>query len=409
MIEMAKAQEYWDRHLSKKEPDTQRGYRDQFKRFLERTGLSAEELYEMQKRSEAAEDPRDTGEVVDLVIQHIKWMETEGLKAGTIKNFVITMNMFFKVNKCDGFEVPKEDVPFADPDGQYVITKAQLRKVWDSTAKEFKLRNRAMIMLAKDIGLRIGDIAEITVREYLEAEDLTGEKFPVEDNGREIMVRGDGFKRWVKPIVTRKMRRNAYPHIGPESIEAVDAYIEERQTRSGKKYPVTHGWKTVMRVFPVFDVDQKLFLGRSGRPLSKDALGTQVKRLCDGLAKISAHSFRKYHRTMLEGAGMPEGWVKKLQGKAASVYSQPEKTGHLTGKYIQCYHALKAFYKDDQEVNNLQEKVMELEEKLADATRNDVQQQVADQQRIIEDMQKSLEAINRRDAERIEWEKLREA
>ncbi|GAH99947.1 unnamed protein product, partial [marine sediment metagenome] len=79
-----------------------------------------------------------------------------------------------------------------------------------------------------------------------------------------------------------------------------------------------------------------------------------------------------------------------------------------TGKYIQCYHALRVFYKDDEEVNALQEKVMELEEKLAEASRNDVQHQVAEQQLIIEDMQKALEAINRRDAERRDWEKLRE-
>ncbi|GAH99941.1 unnamed protein product, partial [marine sediment metagenome] len=69
--------------------------------------------------------------------------------------------------------------------------------------------------------------------------------------------------------------------------------------------------------------------------------GQQFERLCADFAKISAHSFRKFHRSMLEGAGMPEAWVKKLQGKAASVYSQPEKTGHFTGKYIQWYHALR--------------------------------------------------------------------
>jgi len=405
---MAKAQAYWDRHLDRKDPDTSRGYRNHFDRFLERIGLTAEELYEMQKKAEAAEDPRDTGEVANLAVQHIKWMEAEGYKAGTIGNFVTTINVFFIVNKCDGFEIPKEEIPFADHDGQHVITKSQLRRAWDRTGEEFKMRNRAMIMVAKDIGLRIGDIAEITVREYLEAEDLTGQKFPVEDNGREIFFRGDGFKRWVKPIVTKKANRNAYTHIGPEAIEAVDAYIEERRHRSGERYPIIHGGRTEMRAYPVFDVDQKLFLGRGGHPLSKEALGQQFERLCEGFVKISAHSFRKYHTTMLEGAGMPEAWVKKLQGKAASVYSQPEKTGHLTGKYIQCYHALRAFYKDEEEVSNLQEKVMELEERLAKASRNDVQQQVADQQRIIEDMQKSLEAINRRDAEKREWEKMRE-
>jgi len=406
---MARAETYWERHLSRRGPDTRRGYRNQLERFLERTGLSYEELYRLQRRAEEAEDPRDTGEVVELAVQHMRWMESEGWKAGTIKNFVTAINVFFSVNKCDGFEIPKVDVPFADPDGQHVITKAQIGRAWDRTGEEFKIRNRAMIMLAKDIGLRIGDVAEITVREYLAAEDLTGQRFPVEDNGREIMVRGDGFRRWVRPIVTRKRRRNAYPHIGSESIEAVDAYIEERRIRSGKRYPVTHQSRTEMRLYPVFDIDQKLFLGRAGRPLSKDALGQQFERLCDGFAKISAHSFRKYHRTMLEGAGMPEGWVKKLQGKAASVYSQPEKTGHLTGKYIHCYNALKVFPKDDEEVNALQDKVTELEERLAEASRNDVQRQVADQQRIIEDMQKSLEAINRGVMEqRAERDKLRE-
>ncbi|MBU0964700.1 hypothetical protein KKC06_06700, partial [Patescibacteria group bacterium] len=168
---MKTAQEYWERHLNKKDPDTSKGYRKHFDRFLERTGLSAEELYEMQRRAEAAEDPRDNGEVAELVVEHMKWLEAEGLKAGTVKNFVTAMNVFFKINKCDGFEISKEDIPFADHDGQHVITKAQLRKVWDRTSEEFKIRNRAMIMLAKDIGLRIGDVAEITVREYLEAED----------------------------------------------------------------------------------------------------------------------------------------------------------------------------------------------------------------------------------------------
>ena len=406
---MAKAQTYWDRHLDRKDPETARSYRNHFDRFLERTGLSAEELYEMQRSAEEAEDPRDADEVVDIAVRHIKWMEAEGYKGGTIGNFVTTMNMFFKANKCDGFEIPKEDVPFADHDGQNVITKAQIRTVWDRTGEEFKLRNRGMTMIAKDIGLRIGDVAEITVREYMEAEDLTGQRFPVEVNGREIMVRGDGFKRWMRPIVTRKRRRNAYPHLGPESIEAVDAYIEERQRRSGERYPVTHGGRTEMRLYPVFELDQKLFLGRGGRALSKEAMGQQFERLCDGYAKISAHSFRKYHTTMLEGAGMPQAWVKKLQGKATSVYSQPEKTGHLTGKYIHCYNALKVFYKDDEEVNALQDKVMELEERLAEATRNDVQRQVAEQQSMIEDMQRSLEAINRRDAERREWERRRES
>ena len=409
---MANALSYWERHLDRKAPDTVKGYRKHFNRFIERTGLTAEELYEMQKRAEKAEDPRDTGEAVDLVVDHIKWMMAEGYSAGTIGLFVTAINVFFNVNKCEGFDIPKEDIPFADHDGQHVITKAQLRKVWDRTGEEFKLRNRAMVMMGKDIGLRIGDMAEITVREYLEAEDLKGQSFPVEENGREIMVKGDGFKRWVKPIVTKKRRRNAHTHLGPESVEAIDAYIDERQRRSGKRYSVVHGGNTEMRLYPVFDVEQKLFLGRAGRPLSTDALGQQFERLCGDYAKISSHSFRKYHRTMLEGAGMPEAWVKKLQGKAASVYSQPEKTGQLTGKYIHCYHALMVFYKDNEEVNALKDTVTELTSKLEEVSQNGVKQQIAEQQMkiaeqqiMMDEMQKSIEIINKRVIERRIFEK----
>ena len=40
---------------------------------------------------------------------------------------------------------------------------------------------------------------------------------------------------------------------------------------------------------------------------------------------------------------MPEQWIKKLQGKAADVYSKPEESGKLTEAYVEAYDSLRVF------------------------------------------------------------------
>jgi len=88
-----------------------------------------------------------------------------------------------------------------------------------------------------------------------------------------------------------------------------------------------------------------LFIDRTWKRITEKSLSRLLKYIGmkTGSRKISGHSLRKFHRTRLEGAGMPEGWVKRLQGKKASVYSHPEETGELTEKYVDCYHALRIF------------------------------------------------------------------
>lgn len=59
------------------------------------------------------------------------------------------------------------------------------------------------------------------------------------------------------------------------------------------------------------------------------------------------------------------------------------------------------------EVETLRAVVKGLQEELAEVSSNGIQLRVAEQQRMIDEMQKSLEAINRRDEERRDWEKQR--
>ena len=57
--------------------------------------------------------------------------------------------------------------------------------------------------------------------------------------------------------------------------------------------------------------------------------------------RVSAHSFRKFHKTALEGAGVPAEWVLLLEGKSASVYSRPQDGPELLEAYVNAYDSLR--------------------------------------------------------------------
>lgn len=343
---MATAESYWDKYLANKMPDTARGYRTKFDAFLKFTGLTHEKVFEMQKLAGVAEDPREGDLVVDLTLSFIKHLTEAGYAAGTIAGHVSVIKMFMESNKITSFLMPRDAVPYVDADGSHVITKDQFLLAWDSVSQEFKFRNRAILAFLKDSGLRIGDVSRITIRDYMALEDI-----------------GDGFKKCGVALMTRKRKRLAYLHLGPEATEAIEKYLEHRKNSSGKEYTIKNLGRIETRTYPVYDEGQAIFLGRGGKAMSVDSLGQVLSRILRPFRKVTAHSLRKFHTTNLQGAGMPEGWVKKLQGKAASVYNQPEKNGKLTAKYIECYDALRAF---GAEKLKLKERERELEALRAD-------------------------------------------
>lgn len=350
---MTTAESYWEKHLDKKSPRTAYNYRKRFNNFLEFVGLTHEGVYEMQRAAEMAEDPREGDVVVDLAVEFVRHLTQKGYAPGTISGHVTAIKMFMISNKCKGFEISKDEIPYVDSDGSHVITKHQIVIAWDSVSQEFKLRNRAIISFLKDSGLRIGDVSRFTVRNYLELEDI-----------------GDGFRICKDAFLTNKRKRNAYLHLGPEATEAVDEYIQNRIETSGQMYEITHGGKFETRTYPIYDEEQALFLGRGGKNMSVDAIGQLMSRIFKDFRKVSAHSLRKFHTTNLEGAGMPDGWVKKLQGKATSVYSQPEKNGELTKKYIECYPALRVFGTEKEEIEKQNSRIEELNRIVAEQQRN---------------------------------------
>ncbi len=208
-----------------------------------------------------------------------------------------------------------------------VILIDEIRTLLEFVAGQFRIRNRAIIMMLKDTGLRRSDLSKMTVEDYLMARVISTE-------------RGD-FKVF-RPYPTTKTGEVAYVHIGPEAVEAVDKYLDGRS--SGP-----------------------LFLNRNGVQVYEGNMTMMVKRFArhlDNPDNVSPHSFRKTHRTLLE-ARMPESYMKKLQGKSTDPYIHPEQTGELTEAYIKHYDAITVF-KEELELEALRTQVEESGESMND-------------------------------------------
>lgn len=75
---------------------------------------------------------------------------------------------------------------------------------------------------------------------------------------------------------------------------------------------------------------------------------------------------------------------KKLQGKAADVYSRPEESGELTKKYIECYNALLIFG-EQVSAQKLDEQTEQIEKLMAEVEKLRKENAIVHQLRIEKD------------------------
>jgi len=310
-----KAIDYWDNAIQNLAQSTKIAYQSDFNRFIAFIEMSSEDFYEFANRVSNSSDRRDRAKLVQLIQKYRRSLEEMDFAPGTIRNKVKPIISFLQANEVDiNLKRLKKNTQVSI--GQKVILRDQIRQIFDSVGSEFRFRNRALIMLLKDSGLRVSDASRLSVRDY------RGAKAYKNEAGEEFRV-FPAFK-------TQKTGHYAFIHLGPEAVGAIDDYLEEREEDEGTLSP-----------------DGFLFSGRGGESLSGEAMTSLFYRLCEPLRKkkekVSAHSFRKYHRTQLEGAGMNTDWIKRLQGKVADTYSHPEQNGLLTKRYIDAYENLRVF------------------------------------------------------------------
>ncbi len=309
----------WVQALDTQAPSTKTIYLRWMGYFLKRFEIpDAEALYRLKREDLRSDDPRDTMRVEQMVKTLMAEKMREGLKANSVKQLPKALKSFFDSQNVP-FVIRPRDLPRGDTLGRKMILKEQIAKCSARGAAENQKRNRVILMSAKDAGIRISDISLLNVGHYRRAvliRDAEGDPFRVFD-----------------PLETQKCAVNAHIHLGPEAVLAVDAYLGSR---------------------PGVGDDEPLIVERGGERITMNALSMQFSRLCahvPGAVRLGAHSFRKFHTTQLESAGVPINWIKKLQGKSldpsTGVYSKPEESGDLTTAYIAAYPKLRVFGADD--------------------------------------------------------------
>lgn len=319
----------WMQDLDTKAGRTKDAYLFYFKRFLNRWKVNPSELYEMRKADLRSVEPLERKRIERMVRTSMSEREKAGYSASTCEMVRKAVSSFFESMDME-LRFKKKDMPKGESKGQRVITAPEIRKMYDQIIYEFRLRNRAMLLGLKDSGLRVSDLRMMDYGYWIQATTIRNEN-------------GEIFKVF-DPEHTTKMKVIAYIHLGPESVAAIEEYLEDRQDRG-----------------EILTEESPLFLTNYGERMTRESLTSifSYKARKMRLKRVSAHSLRKFHTTSLEDAEMPENWIKKLQGKAASVYSQPEKTGKLTEKYMKCYDALRVLEKprDDREEERLREEL----------------------------------------------------
>jgi integrase len=316
------AYQYWLGELEYLADTTRRNYVHYFELFINWLEVDAEELYQWQKRLLDDGDPRSNRGVVlkfrewsEVMINSRDWTGSTVLKAS------YGIRSFFTANSIL-FPLRKQDIPRFTEVGARVVLLDEVRVLVERIAGEHRVRNRALLMVLKETGLRRSDVSNLNVEDYL---------------GAKVIKTDSGVFRVIDEYRTQKTGELAWVHIGPEACEAVDLYLGERKTGA-------------------------LFLNRKGIRMYEGILTTTIIRCAhrhlERPEHISPHSFRKFHRTALE-AKMPESYVKKLQGKATDPYIHPEQTGELTEAYIKHYDAIRIF-REAQELDDMKQQNVQL-------------------------------------------------
>jgi integrase len=333
--------------------------------FLQKYDLTYESVYgkqlEIQRAIQNGEmEPYEDEWLPNLIREFMNELIEKGKSPGYARQITTHMRFFFKSSRID-FQMDRGDIPRGESIGKSVASHEQIREMWDRCTKEFKLRNRALIAFMKDSGLRPIDISGLNVVDYLRA--VNESSFP-------------GFAKF-RPVITSKAGKKAYPRIGPETVEAMNRYLNGRTSGplflAKEMIPGTKRPKKELKRMNSMDISS-IFSNLTETMESGDTLG--------------AYSLRKFHSTTLNAPradlGLPamsEAYIAILQGKehpgTFGPYNQPWQTGKLMEEYMRHYPKLSLFDSSSQEqlealnlkLRNLEEEVQgidELREKITD-------------------------------------------
>lgn len=327
---------YWLSELSNKSASTKDHYQKFFQRFCTYTKKTPDELILQRKQDLKADDPREQRSIEFLLRGFMGQLREDGLCSSTAMIGFAAVKSFFEANEYP-LRTKRSDYPKGEHLGSYVITKQTIREILDNpkTMKD-KLKVKALFMVLKDSGLRVSDAASLSYSQV-----------------------SDGFEKDLEfiplTLITMKAKTVAKTFLGPEAVNALKLYMDER--RKGTRHIVP---ETITAASPLFRINQN-FNGKVKR-VTRGSISSLMKWQCrkTGNLKLSAHSFRKYLQTNLDVAGISPNLIDQMLGhklpNSRDAYSLPSDE-QLLKAYMNAYPQLRV-YPDKTEV---EERVSKLE------------------------------------------------
>jgi site-specific recombinase XerD len=299
--------------LVNKAPSTRTKYRRVLLAFCNFIQQSPDALIQQRETELKAEKIWDQRGSERLLKRYLAHLETQGASISSQQVAYAAIRSFFEMRYMP-LRMRRDDYPRGDSLGHRAITKMEIRRMLEHAS----IGVRALIHVLKDSGLRVSDVASLTL-EYLQ---------PGLRNGYEFIPIN---------IITQKNKVQARTWIGPEAVDALHDYLDRRRHGSRKIPP-----ENVTDASPLFRTRT-----RTVRPLSRSGMSSSISHMAERIGlgnQVSAHSFRKYFQTRMESAGVSPDWIDQIVGRklmgVRGHYSLP-KTRELFHAYQQGYDALR--------------------------------------------------------------------
>ncbi len=230
------------------------------------------------------------------VIDYLRHLKTQGHKSATLARVLASLRGWFAWQKLTGkvSSEPCESLqnPQRDKRLPVVLTQSEVELMIQQARRT---RDRALVELLYGGGLRVSEVSQLEIRHV---------------NLKQGYIRciGKGSKERVVPI-------------GRRAIEALEAYLQQRQEKNPRR--------TASRIGLVYGKQdpskQPLFCDLKGKKLSRLVIWQVIKRLARqaGICKtLSPHSLRHSYATHLLENGADLRAVQELLGHSSIVTTQ---------------------------------------------------------------------------------------
>jgi integrase len=324
---------------------TKKEYRNGLTRFAAWFGKSADEILELRKADLKLEDSFQRKRFERELEKFHAYLKEQGAATNSARTLCLGLRQFF--NYCEvGIKLKRGSAVGKSvlTEKSYPLTIEDLRKMYAVA----NLRERVILSLAKDLGIRIGDFVKIKVSDLpnLDSEAPIG---------------------W--DIMTGKEEVLAKSHLSGETVELLKTYLP---TIAGKEF-----------LFPTN--------GKHG--IDEDTLGQGLKALAKkaGIViptskQLTFHTFRKLFISTGKNVGVSDDVVKALCGKSV----ESDIRTYMTGiQWKEAFSKIADVLKIQQMPNKNHARLEDLEER-----NKKLEEKVIDQDMRIEALLKRLEELD---------------